>query len=211
MNLRIYLDILLLGNLLFLMAYPLFDMWYHVAGGIFFFILLAIHHWLNRRWGKSLSRGRWTGKRFLETVVNAGLAVIFLLLLYSGLYFMQRNLSLHVLPGSMMMARAIHLWCAYAGFLLAAIHLGLHGQMVISLCRKWTGNRSWAIRGMSLLMMLMTAYGIWAFIHRQWSDYLFLQTHFMFFDFTEKPLPFFADHLAILMAAAWLAWKFSGR
>ena len=197
MNLRIYLDILLLGNLVFLMAYPLFDMRYHVAGGIFFFILLAIHHWLNRRWGKSLSRGRWTGRRLLETVVNAGLAVIFLLLLYSGLYFMQRNLSLHVLPGSMMMARAIH--------------LGLHGQMVISLCRKWTGNRSWAIRGMSLLMMLMTAYGIWAFIHRQWSDYLFLQTHFIFFDFMEKPLPFFADHLAILMAAAWLAWKISSR
>lgn len=145
----------------------------------------------------------------LETGVNAGLAVIFLLLLYSGLYFMQRTVSFHVLPGSMSMVRAMHLWCAYAGFLLIAIHLGLHGQIGISLWRKWLGNRPWARRGLSLLLLLVTAYGLWAFIHRQWSDYLLMRSHFLLFDFTESPFSYFADHMAILLAVAWLAWKLS--
>ena len=211
MNIRIWLDMVLIGNLVFLMAYPLFDMRWHILAGLAFFLLLAYHHWLNRRWGKSLSKGRWTGKRMAETAVNLALAIVFLMLLYSGLYFMQRNISLHWLPGSMAQARAIHLWAAYAGFLLAAIHLGLHGQMGISLARRWTGGTIWMQKGMSFCLMAVAAYSVWVVIHRQWSDYLLLRTHFMFFDFAETPLFFFMDHMAILLGIAWLAWQVGRR
>ena len=207
MNTRIVLDLILLINLLFLMAFPLFELESHQWAGLLFFVLLGYHHWLNRRWGKGLRRGRWNRNRVMETVVNGGLVIVFLTLLYTGLFFVKRYVPFLPLPGTMMTMKIHHMSCAYLGFLLIAFHLGLHGQLWISLLKKWTGQKPWISKGISYLMPLVTLYGLYAFIHRNWLDYLLARVHFVFLDFQASKMLFFVDHLAILLAVAWIAWR----
>ena len=82
-----------------------------------------------------------------------------------------------------------------------ALHLGLHWNVFLGMARKLPAfqrpSRGRAI-GLNVLGGAVALYGVVAFFRRDLPMYLFLRTHFVFFDFSE-PIPFFyGDYLAIL-------------
>ena len=49
-----------------------------------------------------------------------------------------------------------------------------------------------------LLALGMAGYGVYAFVKNQITDYLFLRSHFVFYDYAQPPVQFFAEYLAML-------------
>ena len=46
---------------------------------------------------------------------------------------------------------------------------------------------------------VVSLYGVYAFVHRQFPAYMTLRSQFVFFDYSEPRLFFFADYLAIMV------------
>ena len=96
-------------------------------------------------------------------------------------------------------ARDIHLFLAYWCYVLMSFHLGIHMGTIIRAIRHGKEERpvvQWAGR---ILLLGISVYGIYAFIHRGLPDYMFRRSMFAFFDFSEPLLSFFADYLAIMI------------
>ena len=83
--------------------------------------------------------------------------------------------------------------CSYWGFPLMSLHLDLHWSMVVAAVRRFS-KAQW----LRWLGWLTAAYGVYALWKRRLPEYLFLRTHFVFFDYEEPVLFFFADYLAIM-------------
>ncbi len=211
MTTRIALDLVLLGNLFFLMSIPYTHKGPHVMAGMLFFLLLVIHHVVNIRWARSLSSGRWNRKRMLETCTNGALAVVIVLLFYSSLFIMAKHGHWPItLPGTRQLAAQIHMLCAYWGFLLMSFHLGLHGQMLISLFKKYISSAPKARMIASGLLWALAVCGVYAFISLHWIDYLFLLTHFMEWDQDMSGVVFVFGHAGIMALAGKIAWAVKG-
>ena len=58
-----------------------------------------------------------------------------------------------------------------------------------SAVRKWTGR---------ILALIIAGYGIYAFAKRDIGDYMFLRSHFVFFDYEEPLLFFYMDYIAVM-------------
>ena len=56
-------------------------------------------------------------------------------------------------------------------------------------------KRKWVLR---IIALFISGYGVYALMKRQFIDYMFLKTQFVFFDFGEPLLLFFIDYLAIM-------------
>ena len=52
----------------------------------------------------------------------------------------------------------------------------------------------------------ISAYGIYAFVKRQFPNYMLRKTAFVFFDYSEPRLFFFLDYLTVMVLFALLGW-----
>ena len=79
------LDIILTIVLLFLMAYQVTGEMLHEWIGIVMTVLVIVHHILNRKWYKSLFRGKYNPYRILTTVMSILLLASFILTAFCGM------------------------------------------------------------------------------------------------------------------------------
>ena len=97
------------------------------------------------------------------------------------------------------MARNIHMLCAYWGFILMSLHLGLHWNMFLRMLDRKknlsAGKKKYIFR---ILAGVIAVYGCYAFIKRQIGSYMFLKMHFVFFDYTEPLVFFMLDYIAVM-------------
>ena len=95
--------------------------------------------------------------------------------------------------------------CAYWGFVFLSLHLGIHWNVMLGmackLCKAPSRPRRIVLRVVGACIAL---YGIYALINRNISEYLFLQTQFVFFDFDEPMILFFLDYLAVMGLFVWI-------
>ena len=163
------------------------------------FILFVLHHILNKHWSKNLLKGKYTSIRILQSVL-----VIIILLCMLGSMLSGVILSRYVfhfdIKGMAMLARNIHMLCAYWGFVIMSLHLGLHWNIMIAIAKKHIKTSSttlvWIVR---TIVLIVSIYGIYAFIFRRIGRYLLLMDHFVFFNFNESVTLFIADYLAIII------------
>lgn len=189
-------DLLMAAALLALMSYSLIGEAAHEWIGLGMFLLLAAHLRLNRKWLQSLGRGRYPAYRAVQTVLAAACLLAMLGLLSSGVLLSRHVFFALRLRGRMRgLARRAHMACAFWGFALTGLHLGLHWGWVLNAAGRFPVTRT---RGFRLAGWLIAAYGAFAFWKRGFPDYLLLRTHFLFLDGEEPILLFFLDHLAIL-------------
>lgn len=112
--------------------------------------------------------------------------------------------------GNMAVGRTLHLLAAYWGFVFMALHLGINWRMVAgAMQRSFPGLQKWG-KPVLAAVGVVGVYGVYAFFRCSLPEYLFLRTHFVYFDF-EEPLPFFYfDYLCIMvlfaLAGFGLAW-----
>lgn len=90
---------------------------------------------------------------------------------------------------------------SYWGFVLMALHLGLHWGMFTGIARKAL-KLTHPFRARGILLFILGAgiagYGLTVFIRRDLLTYMLLRTQFVFLDFGE-PIPlFYLDYLAMM-------------
>ena len=135
-KIKIAVDMLMTISLLFLMSFELIGDAAHEWLGMAMFFLFVVHHVLNRKWTGNLRKGKYTMRRVMQTIL-----VVLLLLCMAGSMLSGIILSNYVfkfvrIKGAANLARNVHMLCAYWGFLLMSVHLGMHWNMMIGMAGK---------------------------------------------------------------------------
>ena len=180
-----------------LMAYSLIGELFHEIAGTAMLGLFIAHHILNRVWIKHLFRGKYDCRRAFGTVVNLLLCVIMVCLPLSGILMSKHLFAFLPTEGFASAARTVHLLCSYWGFVLMSVHLGLHLDAMLKRRPAW----------LSIAAGAAALYGAYAFVKRGLPRYLFLRSRFVFFDYGEPRVLFFADYLAMMALFAILGWS----
>lgn len=196
---RLIVDIGMVILLPLLMAYSLIGEAFHEVVGTVMMILFIIHLIHNRKWLTAIPRGRYNARRVFQTILDLLLLVFMILQPVSGILMSKHLYTFIQIPGISSLMRQIHMPLAYWGLVLMSIHAGTHLQ---PLFRKLWVKKNTARTGGVLLIVLICLYGIYAFVKRQIPAYMFLQTSFAFFDFSESRILFILDYLAVMILFA---------
>lgn len=127
---KMIVDILMTAALLFLMGYQFWGDAAHEWAGAGMFVLFILHHILNRGWYRALPKGRYSPARVFQLVINLLLLLVMMGQMVSGIMLSRCVFSFLPISGGMSFARLLHMAAAYWGFVLMALHLGLHWNMV---------------------------------------------------------------------------------
>lgn len=197
---RITVDVLMTVTLLLLMPYSLIGEAFHEWVGVAMLVLFLLHHILNLAWYKNLKKGRYSPFRICQTALASLLLLTMLGSMVSGIVMSRYAFDFLPFSRGQALAQSIHLPCAYWGFVLMSLHLGLHWGVMMGTMRRVTKlqpsrTRTAVLRG---LMILIVIFGTLAFIHNEIPSYLFLRTHFVFFDFDQTLVSFFLDYLTMM-------------
>ena len=205
---KIVLDAVMTLALLFLMGYPYWGDVVHEWAGTGMFVLFIVHHILNAGWWRSLTKGKYTPARILTLVIDLLVLATMLGLMVSGVLLSNHVFAFLPLSGGISFARLLHMAASYWGFVLMALHLGLHWNMILGMARRAAGGKpaGKARRVVcNLLAGLLTVYGLAAFFRRSLPSYMLVQTQFVFFDYAEPVPLFYLDYLAMMGACIFLA------
>lgn len=208
---KIILDIIMTVLLLFLMARQITGETAHEWLGASMLILWIAHHILNRSWYMHLFKGKYTPMRILQTVTNFAVLLSMFGLMISGIILSREVFAFLPISGGIALARSLHIVCAFWGFVLMALHLGLHWNMILSMIRRAMGPIKSKPKRIFLriLAIAIAGYGLYAFVKNQFLSYMFLTSHFVFFDFERPILLFFIEYIAIMGLFIFLAYYIS--
>lgn len=204
-------DFLMVLLLPLLMAYNLISEVAHECFGVAMILLFLYHHLLNRHWYKSLTKGKYSKTRILSVAVNFLLLIIMAALAVSGIVASKHLFTFLPIKGGQSMARTVHLVASYWGFLQMSFHTGLHGGMLLKMVKRAFDVPSMPKYGsisVKIIVFCISAYGVYAFIHRQLGKYMLLKIQYVFFDFSEPMLLFMMDYIAILLMNAFAGYYF---
>ena len=205
-NIRILVDCGMVMLLPLLMAYSLVGETVHEYLGIGMFLLFVIHHILNIAWWKNLIQGKYTPIRIVGTVLNFVLVIIMLALPISGM-ILSRHVFRFLHFGGAATARTVHLMASYWGLVLMSFHAGMHGQMIVG---KYLLNKNSNLKKSILVLNVFFAVlGIIAFKRKNIWMYLFLQSQFVFIDFSQSVLGTIMDYLFVSILFMILGYAFT--
>ena len=127
---KIVIDMIMTVLLLFLMARQLTGDLIHEWLGAGMLILWIVHHILNRSWYSHLFKGKYMSERILQTVTNSAVLLSMLGLMVSGIILSREVFAFLPISGGIALARPLHVLSAFWGYVLMALHLGLHWNMI---------------------------------------------------------------------------------
>ena len=224
-RIKLAVNIAMSAALLFLMSYQIYGGAAHEIVGCVTFALFVAHHALNARWHKNIARGKYTAKRTLILIVDILVFLCMILAMASGIAMSEyvfagaadalSALAFHMRPST---ARMVHMVSTHWGYLLVAVHLGLHfnamrlatksksaraGEENVALTRAneasaaHTHKKRTAQIALFAAGALISVWGVWAFVSRNFAQFLFYKRHFAFGTEGENPLLFYIDYAAI--------------
>lgn len=195
MKWRRAVDLAMMALLVLLMAYSLIGEEAHEWIGLSLFILVTVHHIFNRFWWQSLKKRKATPFSRLQRAVVVLLMISMLVSMASGIYLSRYAFNgLFPEERNLVYAQMVHLLCAYWGFVLMGIHLGLYGRAIFGgLCQNKTLKYSFFVISAGISWL-----GVAASVRRQFWLYLFYQNHF-FAVFNVSRTAYLLDYLAILL------------
>ena len=209
---KIVIDIIMTFALLLLMGYQFWGEAIHEWVGVVMFVLFILHHILNQNWHKNIAKGKYTPLRTLQLVIDLLLFADMLLLIYSGVVISKTVFSFLPINGGLALARRMHILGSYWGFILMSLHIGLHWNMLWGLFRKTVNSKTNGKRANIFLFgagLMISAYGLFAFVKREFVTYLFLKSEFVFMDYTEPKILFYIDYLAIMVLSIFIEYFIS--
>lgn len=192
----------------FLMAYAITGQEVHEWLGTVMLLLFTVHHILNFQWIKNLFKGKYTIIRIFTALINILLLFDIIGLAVSGIMMSGYVFDFLNIQTGMIFARQLHMFSAYWGFILMSIHLGQHWNFCIgALKRIINGKINTGINSMlKVLVICVSILGIYSFFEQNIIDYLFLKTHFAFFDFEKNSLLFFCEYIAMMVLFGAMAY-----
>lgn len=176
------------------------------------FFLFMLHLWLNGAWIRAVCKGRYNAFRILQTVIAMAIFLSMMGSMISGIMLSRHVFSfLNISKGSYW-ARNVHMLCAYWGFTLMSIHLGLHWGMMLRGFRRMLKLKAPSMARtvvVRCIALLVAGYGLHALCQRRLLDYMFFRTQFVFFDFGEPLIFFLLDYLAMMGLLAIIGYYLS--
>lgn len=210
--LKIAVDALMTLALLFLMGYQFWGDAAHEWVGAGMFLLFIIHHILNAGWYRNLFRGKYPPARIFQLIVDLMAFFAMLGLMVSGVMLSNHVFAFLHIRGGMSFARLLHMASSYWGFVLMALHLGLHWGMVTGMAGKALKlQKPSRLRRVTLPLLGagIAAYGLSVFIRRDLLTYMLVRTEFVFLDFGEPVLRFYLDYLSMMGTFIFLSYYIS--
>lgn len=196
---KLCVDIGMTIALLLLMPYELVGQAAHEWIGIGIFLLFILHHILNGKWHRNALRGKYTPLRIWQTALVILVLSAMIGSMISGIILSRHALSFLPISGGRSFARRLHMLASYWGFVLMALHLGLHWSMMMGMAKKAVKKssavRTWILR---ILALAIAGYGAFAFVKREIGSYMLLKIQFVFFDFDEPLIFFLLDYVAVM-------------
>ena len=186
----------------------------HEILGVGLFVLWVVHIILNRRWYDAIFRGKYTAYRVMQTIINCCILICTIFLMISGIILSNHIFTFLNIQSGLGFARIAHLLASHWYYLFMSLHIGLHvGMIANKMCHSRAPTRESAdteIIGSSpimtlvgkILLALVSAYGIYAFIARGVWKYLILQQQFFFFDLERGYILFALDYISIIILFA---------
>ena len=193
------LDIILIAALLLLMSMQLTKQIAHEWIGISMFVLVILHHILNRKYYTAVFKGRYTPLRVFQLTVNTLLLLTFICTPLTGMM-----MSTHATPfmnGWMKtsLVRVGHLALSHWSFVLMGVHLGLHFGIITS------KMHSSKIRiAAAAVMSCISVYGFYLFFKANIFEYMLFKVHFVFLDYSKAWWLVLLENLLMI-----LAWGFA--
>ncbi|MCX7839026.1 MAG: DUF4405 domain-containing protein [Anaerolineae bacterium] len=174
------------------------------------FVLFVAHHILNLHWYQTIFKGRHTPYRMFRFGIDIAVFVTMIGLLISAFILSQHINVFFTISSGKSFARIVHMLASYWGLVLMSLHLGVHWEIFVNMLRK-------SIRPIQLLPIqnallsiigiVIAAYGLYAFIRRDLFSYMFLQQLFVYFDYEESKILFYFDYVAMVIFFAWVSQK----
>lgn len=205
---KLTVDVVMTLALLFLMGYQFWGEAAHEWVGAGMLLLFVAHHILNGHWHKTLFKGKYDAWRRLTLCVDLIVLLAMLVQMYSGIAMSRYVFAFLPEIDGMSLARRLHILGAYWGFLLISVHLGLHWNVICGMIRNAFKIKSTTkIRSRIALIvgLMISGYGIWVFLNRDFPTYLFLKSEFVFLDYSEPKVLFYIDYLALMGLCIWIA------
>ena len=193
----------------------------HEILGVALFILWVVHIILNHHFYKSIFRGTYKPYRIMQTVINCAILVCVIFLILSGIILSNHLFTFLNIQRGLRFARIAHLLASHWYYLFMSLHIGLHVGMISNKLRhsralqdchspalqdchdkEIIGSRAIMTLVGKILLALICAYGIYAFIGRGVWKYLILQQQFFFFDLEKGYILFALDYISIIILFA---------
>ena len=166
----------------------------HEILGVGLFVLWALHIILNRRWYGAIFRGKYNAYRVLQTIINCCILICTIFLMISGIILSNHIFTFLNTQGGLGFARIAHLLASHWYYLFMSLHIGLHvGQLFQNVAAKSLPR---------IILALVCAYGLYAFIARGVWKYLILKQQFFFFDLERGYVLFAMDYISIIILFA---------
>ncbi len=207
--LKIVVDALMTLSLLFLMGYQFWGDVAHEWAGTGMFLMFIAHHILNGNWYKNLVHGKYSPSRIFQLIVDLLVFLAMLGLMASGIMLSNHVFAWLNIQGWMSFARLLHMAASYWGFVLMALHLGMHWGMLLEIFKKAL-HQNQPSRVRKILLPILgggiALYGLTVFIKRDLLTYMLVRTQFVFLDFGEPVPLFYLDYLAMMATFIFLAY-----
>ena len=166
----------------------------HEILGVGLFVLWGVHIALNRRWYSAIFRGKYKLYRVMQTVINCCILICTIFLMISGIILLNHLFIFLNIQSGLGFARIAHLLSSHWYYLFMSLHIGLHmGRFFQNIVAKIFPR---------ILLVLVCAYGLYAFIARGVWKYLILKQQFFFFDVERGYILFTMDYISIIILFA---------
>lgn len=194
-------DLIMTGNLLFLMALQVTQQFAHEWIGIAMTVLFIVHHILNYKYYKTIFKGKYSFLRVFQFLISVLLFLSFVTTAVSGM--VMSRYATPFMNGLMKAsdARKLHMAFSYWSFVLMGVHIGLHLGLITTKFPKGVFR--------IILAVIMTGVSVWGFmlfLDSNTFDYMFMQTHFAFLDYSKAAWLVIVENLAMLITWAFMAY-----
>lgn len=199
MLIRLVIDLSMTVLMLVAMAYQLTGNAMHELAGVILCLLFITHNILNRRWYKTIFKGKHNVRRILSIVVNLLFLISMAVVIISSVTI-SRNMIPFIPINDDTVLLQIHVMTSYWGFIFMAVHIGMSWATIINSVRKMTGItgtsriRTIAFRVMAVLIVV---YGVQATFERGMLNKLTIYNPFGWESY-DSSMKFLLDHLAIM-------------
>ncbi|MFS0599592.1 DUF4405 domain-containing protein [Peribacillus frigoritolerans] len=196
---RLVIDLSMTVLMLVAMAYQITGNAMHELAGVLLCLLFITHNILNRRWYKTIFKGKHNVRRILSIVVNLLFLVSMAVVMISSVAISRDMIPFIPINNDTVLLQ-IHVMTSYWGFIFMAVHIGISWATIINSVRKMTGItgtsriRTIAFRVMAVLIVV---YGVQASFKRGMLNKLTIYNPFGWESY-DSSMKFLLDHLTIM-------------
>lgn len=199
MLIRLVIDLSMTVLMLVAMAYQITGNAMHELAGVLLCLLFITHNILNRRWYRTIFKGKHNVRRILSIVVNLLFLVSMAVVMISSVTISRDMITFIPINNDTVLLQ-IHVMTSYWGFIFMAVHIGMSWATIINSVRKMTGitgtNRIRTI-AFRVMAVLIVVYGVQASFERGMLNKLTIYNPFGWESY-DSSMKFLLDHLAIM-------------